>query len=110
MGVPSMNDTVLLTVRGLVGGQRHVHTLHFRAVNALTTEELLIDGNKMAQRFTLTGTDSGGFMGVPPTGKPFRIAMMWLCELGETQIVHARFIYDFSGMLIQIGVLKAKPA
>ncbi len=73
-------------------------------------EELLIDGNRMVQRFTLTGTDSGGFLGLPPTGKPFRIAVVWLCQLGEGQIVHSRFIYDYSGMLIQIGVLKAKPA
>jgi hypothetical protein len=35
---------------------------------------------------------------------------VWLCQLGEGQIVHSRFIYDYSGMLIQIGVLKAKPA
>ena len=76
----------------------------------VTPEELLIDGNRVAQRFTLTGTDTGGFLGVSPTGKPFRIAVVWLCQLGDSEIVHSRYIYDFSGMLIQIGVLKAKPA
>lgn len=76
----------------------------------ITPEELLVDGDRLAQRFTLTGTDSGGFLGLPPTGKPLRVAVMWLCRMGEGQIVHSRFIYDFSGMLIQIGLLKAKPA
>ena len=75
-----------------------------------TPEELLIDGNRVARRFTMSGTDSGGFLGLPPTGKPFRVPVMWLCQINEGRIVHSRFIYDFSGMLIQIGALKAKPA
>ena len=75
-----------------------------------TPEELLIDGNRVARRFTMSGTDSGGFLGLPPTGKPFRVPVMWLCQIDDGRIVHSRFIYDFSGMLIQIGALKAKPA
>jgi hypothetical protein len=35
--------------------------------------------------------------------------MVWLCEVEDGLIVHARAIYDFSGLLIQIGALKAKP-
>jgi predicted ester cyclase len=72
-------------------------------------EELLIDGARFAQRYTLTGTDTGGFLGLPPTGKPFHAPMVWLCEVEDGLIVHARAIYDFSGLLIQIGALKAKP-
>ena len=73
-------------------------------------EELLIDGNRVAQMATFVGTDSGGFMGVPPTGKPFRVPVAFLCTLNEHQIVYHRSIYDFTGMLVQIGVMKAKPA
>ena len=73
-------------------------------------EELLIDGNRAAQMATVVGTDIGGFMGLPPTGKPFRIPRVFLYTLNEHQIVHERRIYDFTGMLVQIGVLKAKPA
>ena len=76
----------------------------------VTPEELLIDGDQLAHRMTLTGTDSGGFLGLPATAKPFRIAVVWLCRLGAGQIIHSRHVYDYSGMLIQIGVLKAKPA
>jgi hypothetical protein len=32
-----------------------------------------------------------------------------LCEFSDHQIVHERRVYDFTGLLIQIGVLKAKP-
>ena len=77
---------------------------------ALHGDELLIDGNRVAQVATIVGTDDGGFMGLPPTGKQFRLPMVLLCTLNEHQIVYQRTIYDFTGMLVQIGVLKAKPA
>jgi predicted ester cyclase len=72
-------------------------------------EALLIDGDRVAQRLTTTGTDSGGFLGLPPTGKAFKVPLVALCTMADHQIVHERRIYDFTGMLIQIGVLKAKP-
>ena len=72
-------------------------------------EALLIDGDRVAQRLTTTGTDTGGFLGLPPTGKAFRVPLVVLCTLVDNQIVHERRIYDFTGMLIQIGVLRARP-
>ena len=60
-------------------------------------EAPLVDGHRVAQMATVSGTDTGGFMGLPPTGKAFRF-------------VHERRIYDFTGFLVQIGMLRAKPA
>jgi steroid delta-isomerase-like uncharacterized protein len=73
-------------------------------------EEPIVDGGRAAQVGTLTGTDLGGFMGLAPTGKPFRIPIVYLFTFDDRFIVHERRIYDFTGMLVQIGVLKAKPA
>ncbi len=73
-------------------------------------EEPIIDGDRAALFATLTGTDLGGFMGLAPTGKPFRIPIVYLFTFDDRHIVHERRIYDFTGMLVQIGVLKAKPA
>ncbi len=73
-------------------------------------EELIVDGNRAALLATAAGTDLGGFMGLAPTGKPFRIAIVFLFTFSGRHIVHERRIYDFTGMLVQIGVLKAKPA
>jgi hypothetical protein len=36
--------------------------------------------------------------------------IVWVCTLDDGRIVHERRLYDFTGMLMQIGVLKAKPA
>ena len=76
----------------------------------LTSEELLIDGDRVVQVTTQSGTDTGGFMQLPPTGKPFRVPVVWLFRVKDNQFVYSRPIFDFTGTLIQIGVLKAKPA
>ena len=73
-------------------------------------EELLVDGTRFARRYTLTGTDTGGFLGLPATGKPFHLPLVWLCDTRDGQIVHSRPVYDFSGLLIQIGALKTRLA
>jgi steroid delta-isomerase-like uncharacterized protein len=77
---------------------------------SMTQDELLIDGNHVALTFTLLGTDFGGFMGLRPTGKPISIPIVFLYTIADHQIVRERRIYDFTGMLVQVGVLKAKPA
>jgi steroid delta-isomerase-like uncharacterized protein len=75
----------------------------------MRTESLLIDGNLVAQVFAIEGTHIGEFLGLPPSGKPFRHTAVFLYELRDRQIVRERRIYDFTGLLVQIGVLKAKP-
>ena len=75
----------------------------------LEQEELLIDGDKVAVLATVTGTDHGGFMGVAPTGRTMRVRVAFYYQLQDGRIAHERRVYDFSGVLIQIGTLKAKP-
>jgi steroid delta-isomerase-like uncharacterized protein len=73
-------------------------------------EPPIVDGDRVAQVATVTGTDSGGFMGLPPTGKKFSMPMVFLFTMRDGMIQHERRVYDFTGLLIQLGVLKAKPA
>jgi len=76
----------------------------------LTSDEPLIDGDRVAQVHTVVGTDLGGFMGMPPTSRAFRLPMVFLYTIRDGYVVHGRTIYDFTGLLVQIGVLKARPA
>ena len=76
----------------------------------IRTDSLVIDGNRVAQVLSLEGTDIGGFMGLPATGKSCRFAALCLYDFAGRQIARERRIYDFTGVLVQIGVLKAKPA
>ena len=73
-------------------------------------DEPLIDGDRVALVSTLVGTDLGGFMETAPTGKHFRLRLVRLYTMSDGLIASERRIYDFTGMLVQIGLLKAKPA
>jgi len=72
--------------------------------------EVLVDGQRAAVLATFVGTDVGGFMGMPPTGRRVTIPVVFLYEFKDGKIVRDRRVYDFTGTLVQVGTLKAKPA
>jgi steroid delta-isomerase-like uncharacterized protein len=71
---------------------------------------VVIDGNIVASAGWLSGTYTGGFMELPPSGKTVRVPAMTISTIEAGRIVAERRVYDFTGMLVQAGVLKAKPA
>jgi predicted ester cyclase len=91
---------------------RGVYEAWFNAFpdSRLTNERAIVDGSRIAEIATLSGTDTGGFLGLAPTGRPFRIPIVWQYAVEGGQFVFVRPTYDFTGMLVQLGVLKAKPA
>ena len=72
-------------------------------------EMLLIDGHHVSQLLRVTGTDSGGFMGMAPTHRKITFHCGFFYTVGNGRISHERRVYDFTGLLIQVGLLKAKP-
>ena len=72
-------------------------------------EQLVIDGQEAAVLLHIRGTNTGGVMGLPPTERPFSIRLVSLCELKDGLIARERRVYDFTGLLLQVGALKAKP-
>jgi steroid delta-isomerase-like uncharacterized protein len=72
-------------------------------------ETLIVDGSRVAQPFLVRATHSNEFFGVPATNRRFEIHGVMIYTLDHGLITHERRIYDFTGLLIQIGVLKAKP-
>ena len=100
---------------GIVKGREAIRKLYETWFNGFpdlvwTSDEMLIDGDRITQATTQTGTDTGGFMGLRPTGKPFRLPIVWVFRVKDGLFIHVRPIYDFTGLLVQIGVLRAKPA
>jgi predicted ester cyclase len=73
-------------------------------------DELYIDGDRVAQPFRATATHVGDFMGIAGTNRRCRIEGVRLYRLQDGLIVHERRLYDFTGLLIQLGVLRSKPA
>ena len=75
-----------------------------------TFEPPIADGNRVALIAEVTGSHSGTFMGLPPTGRPYHFRIVFLLDVEDQRIVRDRRVYDFTGFLVQVGALKAKPA
>lgn len=75
-----------------------------------TTEDLLVDDDRAALLCRVTGSHSGEFFGMAPTGRRIEVAGAFIYRLQNHLIVHERRILDFTGLLVQVGVLRAKPA
>jgi predicted ester cyclase len=77
----------------------------------LTSSNPLIDGQRVVQQFHVTATHTREFLGLEGTGQRFEIDGVRLFEMAgdPVRIVHERRFYDFSGLLIHMGVLQAKP-
>lgn len=74
-----------------------------------TFEPPLFDDDRIASVVEVAGTHAGVILGLPPTGRPYRFNVVFLLDVKDGLIVRDRRIYDFTGLLIQLGILKAKP-
>ena len=72
--------------------------------------DLLIDGDRAMLVFTISGTHAGDFFGLPASGRRVDATCAFLYKLANGAIVQERRILDFTGVLVQVGVLRAKPA
>ncbi len=72
--------------------------------------ELLVDGDSIAQPFVVNATHVRDFMGLPGSGRKVDIQGMRLMKMRDGLIAYERRYYDFTGLLIQLGVLRGKPA
>ena len=74
-----------------------------------TWEPPVIDGQHVAIIGICEGTNMGGFM-ASAERRGFKLQTVMMFELKGRKIVREQRIYDFTGMLVQVGILKAKPS
>jgi steroid delta-isomerase-like uncharacterized protein len=70
-----------------------------------TLEELVVEGEKVAARYTMRGTHDGTFFGVPATGKQIAIQTMNFYAMANGKIVGERGQPDLLGLMQQIGAV-----
>jgi steroid delta-isomerase-like uncharacterized protein len=75
-----------------------------------STEHLLVDRDRAAQFIIMSGTQKGDFCGLAPTGKRFEMRCAFMFLFAGDKIAQEIRVYDFTGILVQLGVLTAKPA
>lgn len=76
----------------------------------LHIDDLVIDGQRAVQIFSVNATHTGEFMGLPGTNRRFTIQGVRVFEMGSGCIQREKRMYDFTAMLVQVGVLRARPA
>lgn len=72
-----------------------------------TTEEIIEEGDKVVTRGVMTGANTGPFAGMPPTGKPVRVAYIDLLRFSDGRMVEHAAQLDQLGLLQQLGAIPA---
>lgn len=68
-------------------------------------DEVVSDDSRVVVRFTLKGTQTGSFFGIPATGKPVNVGAIAILRVEAGQVVALDAVFDEAGMLRQLGVL-----
>ena len=90
---------------------RNVYAMWFDAFPDLKfiQDDLIVEGDRAALFFTSTGTHMKPFASVPATGRHVSIRGVFMMTFRDGLIVHEKRYYDSTSLLVQIGMLKAKP-
>jgi predicted ester cyclase len=72
-----------------------------------TIHETFEIGDRVVLRGSFSGTHSGDFMGIPPTGKEITITFLNLDRFAEGKLVEHRAEVDMLGLLQQLGAIPA---
>jgi steroid delta-isomerase-like uncharacterized protein len=110
------NGVVVSPTGGVLEGRSEIERIYrvwFTAFPDLifANEDIIVDDLRVALLCRVSGTHGGEFFGVPPTGRRIEIPAVFVYRLNADGLIeHERRVLDFTGVLIQVGVLRAKPA
>jgi steroid delta-isomerase-like uncharacterized protein len=95
------------TVRGPEGVKAYVGGLRAGVPDLrLTIEDQVVDGDKVATRWTARGTHRGELLGIEPTGRSAAVTGVTIQRIGDAgRIVEGWTNWDMLGMLQQLGVV-----
>jgi steroid delta-isomerase-like uncharacterized protein len=69
-----------------------------------TIDDMVVEGDKVATRFTMTGTHKGEFVGVPPTNKKLTVWAISIDRIANGKFAETWARYDTLGLMQQLGV------
>ena len=68
----------------------------------ITFDDIIIEGNKVACRYNLTGTHKGEFMDLRPTDKQFRVNGMTVFYFRDTKCIERWNLVDMMSLMEQL--------
>jgi len=70
-----------------------------------TLDDMVVEGDKAAVRFTFSGTQKGEFMGIPPTNKKMTMWGIYIDRITGVKFVESWVRYDTLGLMQQLGLV-----
>lgn len=105
---------IFSTIRGRANLEKSFADL-FKAfeTHKITVEDLIISDDEPPRAVLVWNIQSvhiGEVFGMPPSGKRIERTIAFFLTLKDGRIAKEKRLYDFTSMLMQLGVLKVKPA
>jgi predicted ester cyclase len=97
--MPGMGD-------GLEGARQvHARTLIGMPDWHTSIEDLIAEGDQVVARIRMTGTHTGDFFGIPPTGRRVEFTGIYIVRIENGKIVEHWGEEDSVSLLTQLGVM-----
>lgn len=119
LGACYADDCVVVSpIFSKLKGRAQVERSYVGLFEAFELQTVKVDdvviGNDVPARavvvLTMQSIHAGEIFGMPPSGKRIEQTIAFILTLKDGRITKDVRIYDFTSMLMQLGVLKAKPA
>jgi len=75
-----------------------------------TIDDMIAEGDRVAVRLTSGATQTGPFMGMPPSGKSYEISEIHIFRLRDGKVIEHWHQFDQLGMMKQLGAMPGEPA
>ncbi|MDQ2934197.1 MAG: ester cyclase [Chloroflexota bacterium] len=89
-----------------IDGIRDRYTMLFNAFDFhFTIDDVISEGDKVVLRWTQSGTHVGAILGMPPTGRSFRISGIEIWRVENGKLAEHWDVVDVFGQFQQLGLL-----
>jgi predicted ester cyclase len=72
----------------------------------INIEDIIAEGEKVWIRITVTGTHTGDWMGIAPTGKKFTEHQVWIYRIVDGKVVEGWDVDDDLDFYKQLGIIE----
>jgi len=71
---------------------------------SIAVEDVVVEGDKVAARFTMRGTHSGEYLGIKPTGRTVEVNSFEISRTRDGKYAETWGVLDLFSLLTQLGI------
>jgi predicted ester cyclase len=103
------HDPSLPPMKGWEGAKQLIALWSSFSNRKITIEDSVVEGDRVAIRFVITGTHTGPFMGIAPTGNTIKVTGTGIFRIAEGKATDNWVNFDALGLLQQLGAVPPLP-